>query len=194
MPTTIIPNFEYRIHYKETTAVWKLSSLLLQHIPFHKEPIVICCIGTDRSTGDSFGPLTGLRLSQYNNFSYKIIGTLEHPLHALNLSNTIESLENEEVKPFIIAIDACLGNLHHIGELVIQSGSLLPGQAVGKDLPPIGDISIKGIVNVAGFMEHSVLQSTRLHIPFEMSKVIAQAIMLAAWRTSKVEDSIPLSQ
>ena len=58
-----------------------------------------------------------------------------------------------------------------IGQLLFQDGPIQPGKAVGKDLPPVGDVSIKGIVNIAGFMEHAVLQSTRLHLPFEMSRI-----------------------
>ena len=58
-------------------------------------------------------------------------------------------------------------------------GPIHPDKAVGKNLPPVGDVSIKGIVNIAGFMEHAVLQSTRLHLPFEMSRIIARALQLA---------------
>ena len=34
MRATFTTTYDYRIHYKETGAVWKLSSLFLQHIPF----------------------------------------------------------------------------------------------------------------------------------------------------------------
>ena len=34
MRDTISSTYDYRIHYKETGAVWKLSYLFLQHIPF----------------------------------------------------------------------------------------------------------------------------------------------------------------
>ena len=70
-----------------------------------------------------------------------------------------------------------------IGQLIFNGGPIHPGKAVGKDLPPVGDLSIKGIVNIAGFMEHAVLQSTRLHLPFEMSRIIARALQLAYKRS-----------
>lgn len=48
-----------------------------------------------------------------------------------------------------------------------------------KKLPPIGNISVKGIVNVGGFMEAKVLQNTRLHVTYSMSDKIVRALVLA---------------
>ena len=45
--------YNYRVHFKETGAIRKLSTLLLKHIPFDSSNLVFFCIGTDRSTGDS---------------------------------------------------------------------------------------------------------------------------------------------
>ncbi|UZM99598.1 DUF1256 domain-containing protein [Lysinibacillus sp. MHQ-1] len=59
-----------------------------------------------------------------------------------------------------------------------------PGKAVKKELPPIGDISIKGIVNIGGFMEMLVLQNTRLHISYAMAEKLSRALLLAAHRYS----------
>ncbi|MGF9977384.1 spore protease YyaC [Viridibacillus arvi] len=176
--------FSHVLHYKESGAIWRLSSFLLEHIPFHHENLVFCCIGTDRSTGDSLGPLAGSFLNQYVSFPYKIIGTLEKPLHALNLTDTIDNLSTHEIKPFVVAIDACLGSQQRIGEIIVHEGPLLPGKAVKKELPPIGDMSIKGIVNIGGFMEHAVLQNTRLHVTYEMSQQISRALFLAWSRYS----------
>ncbi|AMX00621.1 spore protease YyaC [Rummeliibacillus stabekisii] len=176
--------FSYALHYEDSGATWRLSSFLLEHIPFHHENLVFCCIGSDRSTGDALGPLTGSILSNFVSFPYKIIGTLEEPLHALNLSQTVDSFENHKVPPFVVAIDACLGDQKRIGEILFQPGPLLPGKAVKKELPPIGDVSIKGIVNFGGFMEHTILQTTRLNITYEMSNRIARALYLAWHRHS----------
>lgn len=183
MRATLSTKNDYRIHYKETAAIWKLSTLFLQHIPFNYPNLVFCCIGTDRSTGDSLGPLTGSRLSESSTFPYSIIGTLENPLHALNLVQRLEDINTSHPESYIVAIDACLGKGSSIGQLLFQEGSMQPGQAVGKNLPAVGNVSIKGIVNVAGFMEHAVLQSTRLHLPFEMSKTLARALQLAHSRS-----------
>ncbi|MCZ2259042.1 spore protease YyaC [Sporosarcina sp. G11-34] len=175
--------YNYRVHFKETDAIRKLSTLLLKHIPFNSSNLIFFCIGTDRSTGDSFGPLTGSRLLELQTFPYTVIGTLESPLHALNLQQQID--ETTELNPaaYIIAIDACLGKSSSIGQLLFHEGPIQPGKAVGKKLPSVGNVSIKGIVNIAGFMEHAVLQSTRLHLPFEMSRTLALALQLASNRS-----------
>jgi len=170
------------IHFESTGAVWRLSSLFLETIPFHHENLVFCCIGTDRSTGDALGPLVGEYLNNYHSFPYKVIGTLENPLHALNLHENIEELQQCTPAPFVVAIDACLGQNVKVGEIILQNGPLLPGKAVKKELPPIGDLAIKGIVNIGGFMEMLVLSNTRLHLTYSMSQKIARALVLAAQR------------
>lgn len=170
------------IHYEQTDAIWKLSEVFLKYIPFDEQPILFCCIGTDRSTGDSLGPLTGSFLSHFYFFPFEVIGTLENPLHAINLSSKLEEINELSTKPYIVAIDACLGSKNHLGQIIVHEGPLFPGIAVNKKLPPIGDLSIKGIVNIAGFMEMTVLQNTRLHVTYSMSKKIAHAISLSYQR------------
>lgn len=167
------------IHYEQTSAVWDLSEIFLTCIPFHHEALVFCCIGTDRSTGDALGPIVGSQLQHNFSFPFRIIGTLEQPLHALNIVGRYGELQKELQNPFIIAIDACLGEKNAIGSILIQQGPLYPGKAVKKQLPPIGDLSIKGIVNVGGFMEANVLQNTRLHVTYSMSDKITRALILA---------------
>lgn len=179
------PSYHYRISYKESGIVWKLSSYFTAHIPF-TEPVVFYCIGTDRSTGDALGPLVGSYLSDLTYFPHPVVGTLEEPLHALNLRERIGQMRELHPAAMTVAIDACLGSPGAIGDILFHDGPTLPGKAVGKKLPAIGDTSIKGIVNMAGFMEQAVLQSTRLHVPFEMSRIIGRALQLAHHRqTSK---------
>ena len=179
MRAIVSKTYDYRIHYKDSGAIWKLSTLFLDHIPFDNTNLVFLCIGTDRSTGDSLGPLTGSRLVEFNTFPFPVIGTLENPLHALNLEQQIDNIISTTPEAYTVAVDACLGKGSSIGQVLFQDGSMQPGQAVGKDLPSVGNASIKGIVNIAGFMEHAVLQSTRLYLPFEMSRTIARALQLA---------------
>lgn len=172
----------FRIHYEEKQAVWQLSEQFLQSIPFHQQQLAFIFIGTDRSTGDSLGPLTGSILQERTLFPYPVFGTLKSPVHALNLENTVQDIHHQYPSAFIIAIDACLGKPSSVGQILVQEGPLMPGQAVGKKLPPVGDLAVKGVVNVGGFMDHAVLQSTRLHLPFEMSKIITKALQFAHLR------------
>ncbi len=170
------------IYYKESGAVWRLSNMFLEQIPFQHPNLVFCCIGTDRSTGDALGPMTGSFLTQLSSFPFEVVGTLDSPLHALNLEKITTELFQTEEKPFIVAIDACLGNADSIGNIIVHPGPLYPGKAVKKELPPIGELSIKAVVNIGGFMEYNVLQSTRLNLTFEMGKMISRALLLAYHR------------
>ncbi len=134
--------------------------------------IVVLCIGTDRSTGDALGPLTGSRLRALHRYPH-IFGTLDDPVHATNLHDALRSIGAAFANPYIVAVDACLGRLESVGCVTVGPGPLRPGAAVNKELPPVGDTCITGIVNVGGFMEHLVLQSTRLNLVVKMAETIA---------------------
>ncbi len=144
--------------------------------------IVIVCIGTDRSTGDSLGPLIGYKLKNLRFENVHVFGTLEKPVHAKNLEDTLNHIRRTHNKPLIIAIDACLGKLDHIGYITISKGALKPGAGTNKELPEVGDISIMGIVNVGGFMEMLVLQNTRLDVVMKMADVISSGIKYVLWK------------
>lgn len=73
--------------------------------------VVFLCIGTDRSTGDSLGPLVGTYLSD---LGYNVIGTIDEPCHAMNLSDRLEETNGLVV----IAVDASLGRVSRIGEVI----------------------------------------------------------------------------
>lgn len=138
--------------------------------------IVILCIGTDRSTGDSLGPLVGDKLKFLVRDKFSIYGDLEHPVHAKNLSDTLNKINKSYVNPYIIAIDACLGSLQHVGCVIVENKPLNPGAAMNKDLPPVGDLSITGIVNISGSMEFMVLQNTRLYTVMLLADLISKGI------------------
>ena len=73
--------------------------------------LVCLCIGTDRSTGDSLGPLVGTMLEKMAIPSLRIYGTLDEPVHAVNLRAKLAELRRSLTNPRIIAVDACLGRL-----------------------------------------------------------------------------------
>lgn len=143
--------------------------------------LVVLCIGTDRSTGDALGPLTGTKLKMLNLFPH-IYGTLDEPVHATNLENRLTSINTSFSRPFVIAVDACLGKLENVGCVTLGHGAVKPGAAVKKDLPAVGNAYITGIVNVGGFMEHMVLQSTRLNLVMKMADTIAHSISFGLGR------------
>ncbi|MBD2871759.1 spore protease YyaC [Paenibacillus arenilitoris] len=142
-------------------------------------PIVIVCVGTDRSTGDALGPLIGTSLTKYRSSHFTLFGTLEEPVHAMNLDDTLQEINRSFHKPFVIGIDACLGQVSSVGCIQLGMGPVRPGAGVNKELPPVGDIHLTGIVNVGGFMEYFVLQNTRLHLVMKMADIISLSLFTA---------------
>lgn len=155
-----------------TNCLETLTSKLMK-LTTSRENIIFACIGTDRSTGDSLGPLVGTKLEK---FGYNVIGTIDNPLHAKNLSERLRKVPEGST---VIAIDAKLGLLSSIGKIDIKDGPIKPGATVGKDLPEVGDISISGVVNVGGYMEFFVLQNTRLSVVMNMADQIVDVITIA---------------
>jgi len=146
--------------------------------------IVIVCIGTDRATGDCLGPLIGYKVKDMRYNNVHVFGTLDEPVHAKNLCEYIKLFTKFD-KPFIIAIDACLGRLERIGFVNIKEGPLSPGSGVNKSLPAIGNINITGIVNVGGFMEIMILQNTRLSVVMNMANLIANGLKYNMWKMNR---------
>ncbi|MGB9803198.1 spore protease YyaC [Desulfofundulus sp.] len=144
------------------------------------QPLVLLCIGTDRSTGDCLGPLVGTKLASCSQDLFAVYGTLDQPVHASNLHERLGEIYRVHQNPLVIAVDASLGSADSVGFVTIGDGALHPGAGVNKKLPPVGEIHITGIVNVGGFMEYLVLQNTRLNLVMRMADVIAHGILQAA--------------
>lgn len=173
-------------HYTDRSGICQTSQMLLQilkNTPTHRE-VAFLCIGTDRATGDSLGPLVGTQLKQMIPRAL-VYGSLENPIHAVNLEQEILRIQEIHHQPFIVAVDACLGSNKNIGYIQLKPGGLKPGAALQKDLPSVGDYHITGTVNVGGFCETMVLQSTRLHLVYSMAYAIANIITAAYYRKDR---------
>lgn len=168
----------FSVDSSSPTAYIKIKEYLLKELKpiINTRPIIILCIGTDRSTGDSLGPLVGYKLKHLSTNKVYVYGTLENPVHAKNLSDTLSKINCYFLNPYIIAIDSCLGSLNNIGKIFIKKGPLLPGLALNKDLPPIGEMNITGIVNISGSFEYLVLQNTRLNTVMNLADSISRGI------------------
>lgn len=137
--------------------------------------IAVVGIGSDRATGDSFGPLVGYMLSRCSQiYHLDIYGTILNPVHAINIIETLEKIDNS--RTLVIAVDASLGRPEHIGHIVLSNQPIRPGSGVGKNLPPVGDISISGIVAVGGFLPLVMLQNTSLGLVYKMAEIAANSI------------------
>jgi putative sporulation protein YyaC len=170
-----------KIMHTESNSIDLLSDRLIKalHDVSPEQPVVVVCVGTDRSTGDSLGPLVGTHLKKSNIDGLHLYGTLENPVHAMNLSETLTTISQHFNNPFIIAVDACLGQLTSVGCIQIGNGPVKPGAGVNKELPPVGNMHVTGIVNVGGFMEYFVLQNTRLSLVMNMAEIIARSFSVA---------------
>jgi len=169
--------YSFFLEYTEPFAKERLAEQLFEQVSAvqEKRPIVLVCIGSDRSTGDSLGPLVGTFLEKQAPAHLHVYGTLAKPVHALNLAETIHSIQTTHYRPLVIAIDACLGRLSSVGHVFFSEGPLAPGAGVQKELPAVGDFNIKAVVNVSGFMEMMILQNTRLHLVYELAELVANS-------------------
>ena len=143
-----------------------------------KERILFLCIGSDRSTGDSLGPLVGYKLKKAENGGYRVFGTLTQPIHAINLGDTMEMIGQYYRDHIIVAIDASVGSPDHVGFATLGRGALQPGLGVSKELEAVGDISITGIVGGGQSPDPVMLQSVRLSMVMKMADCICESIAL----------------
>ncbi|MDY3917612.1 MAG: spore protease YyaC [Candidatus Limivivens sp.] len=180
----------YYINSKEDGAAGKLAGYLREMLRSLPRSPIFLCIGSDRVTGDSLGPMIGSHLQSQitEETGISIYGTLEMPVHALNLKSTLERIHTLHTDQPLVAIDASLGVREHLGYITISRGSLSPGAGVNKTLECAGDISITGIIGVSGPFSHITLQTTRLSAVIPVAEQIARGICLACCAHSSPED------
>lgn len=140
------------------------------------QKISILCIGTDRIIPDSLGPMIGTILSENIILDdIKIIGTLESPLHALNMKKRIKrELEKDGL---VIAIDANKGN--RVGEIQVLDQPISPGKGLRKKLPQVGHLSIVGTTLENGELNDIYDHKIRLGDIYKMAKTISSSLSLA---------------
>lgn len=173
------PTDKMKLYYKspdiEAIACQYLLNLWKKQNGFARRPLVFLCIGSDRYTGDALGPLIGSFLEE--NTTSVVYGTLEQPVHAGNLEDILTSIAQSFSWPFIIAVDACLGQKSEIGNIEIWPGNIEAGIAVGNILPKAGDIAIIGVVNSGSPSGYLDLQSTPLSLVMKLVKVLGTVLM-----------------
>ncbi|GGP11396.1 spore protease YyaC [Oceanobacillus neutriphilus] len=168
-----IQSNHFRANYKEPDVAKTLSDQILPWFPLKANNYIAVFIGTDRSTGDALGPLAGTYFEEMCPQNLHVYGTVHDPVHAVNLQESLCSIYKKYDKPYLIAIDACLGKSSSIGSIIAENKPLKPGLALNKQLPQVGNMNITGVVNISGFMEHTVLQNTRLSLVMDMAIEIA---------------------
>ena len=114
----------YYINERSRSASEELASLFsycIQKDGRMFRELVFLCIGSDRITGDSLGPLIGYQLSPYCSRIFHVYGTLDDPVHALNLPDRISYIHSRHPEALLVAIDALdLGAQMHKAITIIQ--------------------------------------------------------------------------
>ena len=170
----------YYINERSRSASEELASLFsycIQKDGRMFRELVFLCIGSDRITGDSLGPLIGYQLSPYCSRVFHVYGTLDDPVHALNLPDRISYIHSRHPEALLVAIDASLGPCSRIGALSLHPYGLQPGSGVHKHLPHTGDISITGITNSESLHPYLALQTARLSTVIKMAEEVCECIL-----------------
>lgn len=154
-----------------------IKSILSLHRPFSK--LVFFCVGTPLVTGDTLGPYIGTVLKKLCLPSAVIYGTQEEPVHALNLTKQWFAAKKKHPGSCFIAIDASFGPQNILGNICVENRPLYPGQGVGKTLPPVGDISITGVVCPNCRKQYRQLEA----IPFSYIHALSDPIIHGIFQT-----------
>lgn len=169
---------EYKIFHDEPLASLILGEYIKEFLEkktsFHDA--IIVCIGTDKCVGDCLGPLVGTILKK-KKFPLPVYGTLDKPIHALNMKERLLKIEAKHPSSLIIAVDACLGERDSIGVIQIRKGPIYPGKGVGKKLPSIGNISVIGVVDGLNADNAISLHNIRLSFIMHMAETIADGFI-----------------
>ena len=159
--------------------VYKIKEIFQGHA---SKDIIILCIGSDLSIGDSLGPLVGMMLKEHQ-VPYHVYGTLEEPVHAQNLKSVLKNIHKQFAEPFIFSIDASLGDKSKIGYVSLEKGPIYPGTALKKLLPGVGEYHMKAVVNyVDPSAPTRFFKETRLYTVMYLATFIATSIAQAAGR------------
>lgn len=156
----------------------RLASLFFRCLLVRQMPpdatAILLCIGTDRITGDCLGPMTGTRL-QDASCPFPVFGTLQHPVHAINLPAVLHKLQHSFRNPFFIVVDAAVGAENTVGSVAISPTAILPGAGISRPLLPVGDISITGII---GEKNTGDISCIRLFLVDRLARYIEEVLLL----------------
>lgn len=139
----------------------------------HRE-VIWLCIGTDKQLADSLGPLIGTML-YHAAPGIGVVGRLDAPVHAKNLRSQVRRLWQNHPDAVIIAIDAAAGPHGQIGRIRLREGGLLPGKALAKSLPVVGDYSLTAVVQVHSHFRNEV-KPPGLGLIYNLAATISAAI------------------
>ncbi len=142
------------------------------------QSLVFIGIGTDKILFDSVGPLVGSLINHYGlNINY--YGDMDNPIHALNMVEALEFIQMKHPNSVVIAVDSSIspeGGTYGLGRVSVRKGSLLPGLGLGKELPEVGDISIRACIFEGEMDEVEDLYSTSIQFVYRLAEDVVNMI------------------
>ena len=110
--------------------------------------IIILCVGTNKLVGDCVGPIVGNKLARLLKQSNNIIiyGNMKSTLNSKNARLIINKIFKDYSNPFIITIDAALGQKELINKVIINTGNIQIGNSIGHNISYFSHINIKAVV------------------------------------------------
>ena len=106
-----------------------------------------------------------------------VFGTLERPVHAMNLENYMAVLRTCYQDDLIVAVDASVGNREHVGYVTLGKGALKPGLMVSRELRSVGIYSSPELWEAAA-ITIPYAASVRLSVVMQMADCISRSISL----------------
>lgn len=168
------------IHFSDRMGLVRAARCLDKMLPLPGVEVTYLCIGSDLSTGDCFGPLTGTLISGLG--VKNVVGTLDAPVHAKNMEEKLLQVPRDH---HIVAIDATMGYYRDVGNLNFIMGPIRPGAAMNRDLPQVGHTSV--VFNAApyGLANFLVISCASFNKVWQGSNLLARAICLVSYRRRK---------
>lgn len=151
------------------SAIGTFSNELLNRLRRYKSLPVILCIGSDKIVGDCLGPLIGHLLVCLDIPCY-VYGTLERPVTAKNLKQTLDFISIRHSGCKVWAIDASVGRESKHGIIKLHPGGIYPGSAFNKNLPKVGSLGITSVLGEEDFLD------TRLYSVWRSASFISLAL------------------
>lgn len=165
-----------RVSYQEINAKERLYAAfcLLQETLQGQIPIFVF-IGTDKDLLDCLGPMTGSMLLEHCPQA-QVFGSLDKPVTARNIGAVATRLRMQYPDIPVLAVDASISKIEEAGTVLLKTGSVLPGKALNKRLPAVGDYSLTAIVEHQGPLKTNTKSIVQV---YHMARLISDG--LAMW-------------
>jgi putative sporulation protein YyaC len=155
---------------------------LKKKIDNRNKKIVFLCIGTNKVTGDSFGPLVGTKLQKLLRYNKKIsiLGNIDKPINALNIEDKLLYVNKKYTDKYVIVVDSAVSEIELIGEIFVTKNKMVLGKGINRKISEIGDISIKCSVCKDEYSGIENFKSLK-NVPKEFIKNLADIVSIGIY-------------